>query len=104
MTVLSISNVNYRPDRDRKAQLSRHAKRRSQQRGIGGDVLPLLLAYGERSHDGQGGIRCLMTDKAMATLVRAVGRTQRVDALAGAYFVLSGDDERVVITVSHRYS
>jgi len=104
MTVLSISNANYRPDRDRKAQVSRHAQRRSQQRGIGEGVLPLILAYGERSHDGQGGVRCLMTDKAMATLVRAVGRTQRIDALAGAYAVLSADDEQVVITVGHRYS
>ena len=103
MTV-STSNAHYQPSRDRKIQLSRHAACRSQQRGIGSDLLPLLLAYGERSHDGRGGIRCLMTDKAMSGLVRAVGRTQRIDAFAGAYAVLSADEEQAVITVSHRYS
>jgi len=40
----------------------------------------------------------------LAAVARAVGRSQRLDALAGAYAVVSADDERAVITVGHRYS
>ncbi len=83
--------------------LSRHAQRRVQQRSIGADAVQVITTFGERTHDGRGGIRCLMTDKAVARVVRTFGRTQQIDSLAGAYAVLSAADESVVITVGHRY-
>jgi hypothetical protein len=46
----------------------------------------------------------MMTHSSLAAVARAVGRSQRLDALAGAYAVVSADDERAVITVGHRYS
>jgi len=98
------SNVHYMPSRRQKIELSRHAAKRSQQRAIPSVALPLLLAYGERSHDGRGGVRYLMTRSSLAAVARAVSRSQRRDTLAGAYAVVSADDERAVITVGHRYS
>lgn len=98
------SNSHYESSRRMKAEMSRHARLRSQQRGIPVDAVPLYQAYGERSHDGKGGIRYLMTERAMANLIRAAGRSQRIDALAGTYIVVSADDERTVITMSHLYS
>jgi len=97
------SNATYQPAGRRKAEMSRHAQKRSQQRGLGEDQVPIITAYGETEHDGRGGIRYLMTDKAMARLMRALGRNQCIDGLAGAYVVLSADDG-TVITVGHRYS
>jgi hypothetical protein len=98
------SNAHYLPALRQKIEFSRHAAKRSQQRAIPADALPLLLAYGERSHDGRGGVRYMMTHSSLAAVARAVGRSQRLDALAGAYAVVSADDERAVITVGHRYS
>lgn len=98
------SNAHYVPSRRQKIELSRHAAKRSQQRAIPSEAVPLLLAYGERSHDGRGGVRYMMTRTSLAAVARAVGHSQRLDALAGAYAVVSADDERAVITVGHRFS
>lgn len=97
------SNDTYQPSARRKADMSRHAQKRAQQRGLSQDQVPIIMAYGEPEHDGRGGIRYLMTDKAMTRLVRALGRNQCIDGLAGAYVVVSADDG-TVITISHRYS
>lgn len=97
------SNDTYQPSVHRKADMSRHAQKRAQQRGLSQDQVPIIMAYGEPKHDGRGGIRYLMTDKAMTRLVRALGRNQCIDGLAGAYVVVSADDS-TVITISHRYS
>ncbi len=84
--------------------MSIHARKRCQQRGLGEDQVPIITAYGEPDHDGRGGIRYLMTDKAMTCLVRALGRNQCIDGLAGAYVVISADDDNKVITIGHRYT
>lgn len=99
----SASNAQYDPLARRKIELSRHAVKRSSQRAISRDCVPLILAYGERSHDGQGGVRYLMTQRSVATLGRAVGYTQRLDALAGCYAVVDAANEETVITLGHRY-
>ncbi len=98
------SNVALQSKRDFKARLTRHAQKRSQQRGLPADAIPMVLAYGERTYDGKGGIRCLMTDRSIAQLVRALGHTQRIDALAGTYVVVNAENPSQVITVAHRYS
>lgn len=100
----SATNAHYQPNSRRKMEFSRHAARRAQQRAISTDCVPLVLAYGERSHDGQGGVRYLMTDRSLVSLGRAVGRTQRTDNLAGVYVVVSADDEQAVITIGHRFA
>lgn len=98
------TNAHYVPTRRQKIELSRHAAKRSQQRAIPAEALPLLLACGERRHDGRGGVRYIITRASLAAAARAVGHSRRLDSLAGAYAVVSGDDERAVITVGHSYS
>ncbi len=83
--------------------MTRHAQKRSAQRGFNPDSVELIRTFGERTHDGHGGIRCLMTRAAVERIGSVLGRTQRLDALAGAYVVLSAEDDAVVITASHRY-
>lgn len=101
VNAVGYSNANYEATSRRLAQLSRHADKRAQQRCIDKASLPLVLAYGQRDFDGQGGVRYLMTADSIASLRRAVGHTQHVDALAGVYAVVSAEDS-TVITVGHR--
>lgn len=101
---MTQTNSCYESTRIHKAMLTKHAARRAQQRGIPRDAVPLILAYGEKDHDGFGGVRAMMTGKAMEALVRAVGRNQRIDALSGAYVIVSAEDQRTVITVAHQYN
>lgn len=97
------SNASFQPSGYRRVEMSMHATKRCQQRGLGQDVVPVITMFGDASHDGRGGIRYLMTDKAMTSLVRALGRNQRIDGLSGAYVVVSADDG-AVITIGHRYA
>ena len=83
--------------------MTRHAQKRSAQRGFNTDSVELIRTFGERTHDGHGGIRCLMTRASVERLGNVLGRSQRLEALAGAYVVLSAEDDAVVITASHRY-
>lgn len=53
-------------------------------------------------HDNRGGIRYLMTNKALDNLRRVVGNSQKVEALAGVYAVVSATDS-TIITVAHRH-
>lgn len=99
---MSYSNSNYEPSRRQRVALSRHADKRAQQRGIDYASVPLVLAYGRREFDGRGGVRYLMTEDSVASLRRAVGKTQQVEALAGVYAVVSAEDE-TVITIGHRH-
>lgn len=99
---MSYSNEGYQANSRRPARVSRHAEKRAQQRCIDKTSIPLVLAYGQREFDGQGGIRYLMTAVSIAFLRRAVGHTQRVEALAGVYAVVSTEDS-TLITVGHRF-
>lgn len=97
------TNFAYESNRSKRALLSRHAQIRCSQRGLSRDSVELIRTFGERSHDGQGGIRCLMTRATVERLSNMFGRSQRLEALAGAYVVLSADDDAIVITASYRY-
>lgn len=99
---MSQSNFAYTSNRQRKYELTRHAKKRSEQRGVCEGVVPLLTAFGDASHDGFGGIRYVMTDQALERLKRVLGRNQTIDGLAGVYAVVSANDGQV-ITLGHRY-
>lgn len=102
VSAVGYSNEGYQANRRRLARVSRHAEKRAQQRCIDKTSLPLVLAYGQREFDGEGGIRYLMTAESIESLRRAVGHTQRVDALAGVYAVVSAEDS-TLITVGHRF-
>ena len=97
------TNTNFELTSHRKIEMRRHASIRSQQRAIPIECVDLIVFFGERSHDGRGGIRCLMTEKSIARLERAVGHSQRLGNMTGCYAVISADDESVVITVGHKY-
>lgn len=99
---MSKGNQGFESMRDRRVAMSRHADKRAKQRGIHEDALPLLMAYGQSEHDGQGGIRYFMTTAALDTLRRVVGHTQKLDELAGVYAVVSADGQ-TAITLGHRY-
>ncbi|WP_431265779.1 hypothetical protein ACQ859_10850 [Roseateles chitinivorans] len=102
---MAHSNQHFEATRSRREVLSRHGNKLAQQRAVDQLAPPLLLAYGQREHDGNGmgSIRYLMTDAAMATLTRAVRHTKQVEALTGAYAVVSADDG-TVNTIGHRQS
>lgn len=100
---MAYSNQHYQSTSRHTGHLSRHADKRAQQRGIEIMSVPLVLAYGKREFDGKGGVRYLMTAESIASLRRAVGRTQQVEALAGVYAVVSAEDQ-TVITLGHRHA
>jgi hypothetical protein len=101
----TVTNVNFQPTLRRKIELhlGQHAKARKQQRAISTGSVELIGFFGERTHDGRGGIRCLMTERAVAKMERILGHTQRMANLKGCYVVLSAEDECTVITVGHLY-
>lgn len=98
-----ISNSTYKSNLDEKILLSKHANQRSQQRGIKQNCIPLLIAYGEKSYDGDGGIRYLMTSRALAVLRNVVGESSKIRSLEGVYAVMDSATGKTVITAGHRY-
>lgn len=100
---MSQHNLSFEPNSLVKKTFSKHAQKRSCQRGISNLCIPLVLTFGEREFDGRGGIRYLMTTNSINRLRCVVGTTQQVENLAGVYAVLSTEDQ-TIITVGHRYS
>lgn len=96
-------NAHYLPTSRTKRELSRHANKRGCQRGISAGSAALVVAFGEIEHDNRGGVRYLMTEKALENLRRVVGNSQKVDALAGVYAVASATDP-TIITLAHRHN
>lgn len=99
---MTIGNAHYLPRSRTKRELSLHARKRGCQRGISPESAALVVAFGEPEHDNHGGVRYLMTAKSVESLRRAVGNSQKVDALAGVYAVVSAT-EPTIITVAHRH-
>jgi len=100
---MTIGNAHYLPASRAKRELSLHAQKRARERGIPPGSAAIVLAFGEMEHDNRGGIRYMMTTKAMDNLRRTVGNSQKVDALAGVYAVVSATDP-TIITLAHRYN
>jgi hypothetical protein len=101
----AATNGNFYSTRHRKAELRlvEHAKQRKQQRAISSERIDLIAFFGERTYDGHGGIRCVMTSNALARLEKVLGHTSSMESIRGCYVVLSAEDERTVITVGHLY-
>lgn len=99
---MAVGNAHFEPKSRTKREMSLHAQKRGCQRGIPPGSVNLVVAFGEPEHDNRGGIRYLMTNKALDNLRRVVGNSQKVEALAGVYAVVSATDS-TIITVAHRY-
>lgn len=94
--------ISSRSDRILREKLTKHASKRLQQRAISEKHLSLILAFGVKQHDGDGGVRYLITQSAVEKICSVLGRTPQIDRLAGMYAVVSASDE-AVITVGHRH-
>jgi len=82
-------------------RVSRHAKARMQQRGIGRSAVDRLLDFGREHHDHRGAVVIVLDRAATRRLARsglAAGR--ELDALRSLYAVVSTDG--CVCTVGHR--
>jgi hypothetical protein len=97
------TNSFFQSNRSHQALLSRHAQKRSQQRGINAEAIELIRTFGVRTHDGMGGVRYSMVGSAIERVRKLLGHSQKLDALQGTYVVFSADDAGIVITVGHRH-
>jgi hypothetical protein len=80
--------------------LTRHARERMQQRGIGPDAIDELLQFGHEQHDRHGGV-IVFFDRAARQRARRAGSDPRVlDRSAGMYMVIAGGR---IATVGHRW-
>jgi hypothetical protein len=81
--------------------VTRHARARMQQRGIGPEALECLLEFGREAFDHRGHAVVLYFDKkARRRLARAEPGRKDLERLSRMYAVLSGGG--AVITVGHR--
>jgi hypothetical protein len=83
--------------------LTQHAAIRMRQRGIDGEALDCLLAYGSSVHDHRGAEIVLFDKRAWRRLARDADRAllKRAAENRGLYAVRSADGE--LVTVGHRY-
>ena len=85
-------------------QITKHALRRSQQRGVPKLVMNWLLDYGEECYDGRGGVLRFFTK----TSIHKIRRDQGAESLArfSEYFrcyLVQSSSDGCVITVGKRY-
>lgn len=83
------------------AAVTRHARSRMQQRGIGADALEALLDYGREAFDHRGGVVLYFDKAARRRLARAAREVRDLEKLARCYAVISTAGE--VLTVGHRH-
>lgn len=100
---MAIGNAHYLPTSRIKREMSLHAQKRGSQRGISPGSADLVMTFGEKEHDNHGGIRYLMTAKSLEKLRGVVGNSQKVDALAGVYVVVSATSP-TIITLAHHHN
>lgn len=86
-----------------KHSLTEHAAIRMRQRGIDGEALECLLAYGSTVHDHRGAEIVLFDKRAWRRLERDADRAllKRASESRRLYAVRSSDGE--LVTVGHRY-
>lgn len=85
--------------------LTKHAAKRSQQRGIPPLVRHWLLDYGEENFDGHGAIVRYFSPQSIRNMERDFGRepVRRLSEYLRCYLVESSHDG-IVITVGKRHS
>jgi hypothetical protein len=82
--------------------LTTHASKRMQQRGVPGKVLPLLLAYGEEEYDHRGARIVYLSRKGRERIAQTAGKVEfkLLQRVMNVYAVLDAND--FVITIGHR--
>jgi hypothetical protein len=83
--------------------ISQHASRRLQQRGIPEKMLPLLFAYGEEAYDHKYGLRTIYLNRhgrAYIARVTDPSEFKQMQAALDVYAVLDRDD--CIVTIGHR--
>lgn len=80
--------------------LTRHARERMQQRGIGPEAIDELLQFGHEQHDRRGAVIVYFNHAARQRARRAGSDPRRLDRTAGMYMVIAGG---VIATVGHRW-
>ena len=80
-------------------ELSDHAAKRCQQRGVDRNVIEALLAYGKIVHH-QGRERCFMNKRARRRAERAMGHAEyaRIADHLDVYLVI---EDSMIVTVGH---
>lgn len=80
-------------------EISDHAAKRCQQRGVDRDVINALLTYGTIVHH-EGRERCFMDKQARKNAERALGRTEyaRIADHLNVYLVI---EDSTIVTVGH---
>jgi hypothetical protein len=84
------------------ANLTHHAARRLQQRGIPEKVLPLLLDFGEEVYDHHGARTVFFDHKARQQISRTLGHREykRLHHALDTYLVVDNND--CIVTIGHR--
>lgn len=84
------------------AQLTHHAAKRLQQRGLPEQILPLLFDYGEEEYDHHGMRTIFFNKRARERIAKVMGSSayKRLQGALDAYAVL--DENDTVVTVGHR--
>jgi hypothetical protein len=88
-----------------KVKYSKHAKRRSQQRGIPDRIIELMLAHGDRESAGKGStICCIRSRLTRSELIReaAFEGLTGIDRYLCVYLVIAQDN--TIVTVGHRFN
>ena len=83
--------------------LGSHAHRRSQQRGIPGEIVEWLYEFGERERDHRGAVVLYMTKRTRSKIESAIGRDaiRRNHEYLNCYAVIGVDGS--LITCGHRF-
>lgn len=83
-------------------EITLHADKRCQQRGIPRLIINLLLEFGTRQHDGRGAQLCYFDKKARKRLQTYAGSLAgKLGSELNAYIVVNGDK---VITAGQRFN
>ncbi len=83
--------------------MTHHASRRLQQRGIPEKVLPLLFAYGEEEYDHKNGLRTVYLNRhSRARIAKVIEPSEfkRMQSALDVYAVLDRDD--CIVTIGLR--
>lgn len=83
---------------------TRHARVRSQQRGLPPLILDLLKRFGRRAYDHRGAVRLYFDKKARRRVAQEIGRmtVARLHEFWNAFAVLDAD-HGILITCGHQY-
>ena len=80
--------------------ITRHARRRLQQRAIPEQMLPIVFSYGEEIYQKGGTYLYRLTDSSVAHIRRDLSHIlNHLDSLSDSYFVESTDGK--IITAGH---